>query len=165
MGLTNVLRDLRAHVAALTSHGATNAKNANTTMARDASGRSKVTDPSAADDIATKGYTDGVMETERTARNNAINGLSGGAQQNQPAPDTDEIVAEVIDQIDSLYGDRLSEAATPAPSAGTYTPVSAQNGQPAQRPAGKGFRLRRASAPVPGNDPRAYRRAGNGSGR
>ena len=79
MALTNILRDLRGHIEGLLSHGATAAKTASTTMARDAAGRSKVAEPSATDDIATKGYADGIVATERTARVNAINALGGSS--------------------------------------------------------------------------------------
>lgn len=77
MGLTNVLRDLRDHVAGVAVHGATSAKTAGRIIIRDADGRAKVIDPAAADDIATKGYADGIMDTERTARFNADDTLWG----------------------------------------------------------------------------------------
>ena len=68
MGLTSILKTVRDHIAAVTVHGATAAKTANTLMMRDNSGRSKVSDPSAADDIVTKGYLDTQMAGEASAR-------------------------------------------------------------------------------------------------
>ena len=77
MSLTNVLRDLRTHIASGIAHAATSAKTANTIMARDANGRTKVADPAAADDAVTKGYADTLTATETQARINADTVLQG----------------------------------------------------------------------------------------
>lgn len=45
-----------------TAHGATSAATPSTQMARDANGRTKVADPVAADDVATKAYVDAVKQ-------------------------------------------------------------------------------------------------------
>ncbi len=50
-----------AHAGATSVHGATSAPTAGRIIARDASGRAQVADPSVAEDVATKGYVDGSM--------------------------------------------------------------------------------------------------------
>lgn len=50
-----------------TAHGATSAATASTLIARDSAGRAQVATPSAAGDIATKGYADGVRQDNTQA--------------------------------------------------------------------------------------------------
>jgi hypothetical protein len=51
----------KTHIDETTVHGATNAATANRIILRDASGRAQVASPSAAADIATKGYVDSAV--------------------------------------------------------------------------------------------------------
>ena len=58
--VSGVSASVAAHEKATTAHGATAAATANAIILRDASGRARVASPSAAADIATKEYVDGV---------------------------------------------------------------------------------------------------------
>ena len=55
--------NIEAHVADTSAHSATSAPTANRIMMRNSAGRAKVAAPSAADDIATKGYVDSYVDS------------------------------------------------------------------------------------------------------
>lgn len=56
--LDEKITEIDEHVSAADAHGATSAATADRIALRDANGRFKVAEPSAADDVATKGYAD-----------------------------------------------------------------------------------------------------------
>ena len=60
------LAAVKTHIDATTVHGATSSATANRIILRDANGRAKVASPSAAADIATKGYVDSIETGART---------------------------------------------------------------------------------------------------
>ncbi|CAH1212338.1 hypothetical protein PAECIP111893_03522 [Paenibacillus plantiphilus] len=72
--LDEKLSELDEHVSAADGHGATSAATAGRIALRDANGRFKVGAPSAADDVATKGYVD--TEDANMAKTNIDNHFS-----------------------------------------------------------------------------------------
>ena len=73
----------KTHIDATTVHGATNAATANRIILRDASGRAQVASPSAAADIATKGYVDSAAAPKTHIDATTVHGATNAATANR----------------------------------------------------------------------------------
>ena len=135
--VTTLRTDYNAHIAVTAAgvHGSTVAATVNRLIHRDASGRAQVATPSAAADIATKGYVDGQVAGAGTVTSVGSGaGLTGGpiTGSGSLALATSGVVANTyayatvtVDQ----YGRITSASAnTPVTSVGGTAPISSSGG-------------------------------------
>lgn len=108
------LEAAKSHMDAVSAHGATSTATASRIMMRDASGRAQVVAPSAAADIANKGYVDGAVSG--IAVPDASTSVKGKVQLSSAVNSTSEALAATSASVKAAY-DRGSAGVSAAATA------------------------------------------------